>query len=103
MQDRVAEPLGVVDVKAPGRRDDVAVVADLAALLGVEIRAVQQQARLVAGVQRAAAHDGVVLHPAEDVRGDLQADRTSANRRSSAARPDTALTSILRSIADLSS
>ena len=51
---------------APGRRADRAGVADLAALLGVEVRAVEQQADLVVlSPARPVADDGVVLDPAE--------------------------------------
>ena len=43
VQHRIAEPLRVLDFEGAGRRRDRALVADLAALLRVEVRLVQEQ------------------------------------------------------------
>ena len=53
VQHGFAELLRVLDLEGAGRRGDGALVADLAALLGVEVGAVEQQGGLVAGVELA--------------------------------------------------
>ena len=89
VQDGVAEPLRVLDVEvAPVAVRDGAGVADLAALLGVEVGAVEQQRdRRRRPSSLPARDDGVVLDPADDLRRRSCAGRTSASRRSSAVRP----------------
>ena len=68
VQHRVAEPLHVLDLEldatGAGVVDDAG-VADLAALLGVEIGAVEQQRRRLPGPECAGSDDVVAQHPAE--------------------------------------
>ena len=54
-------------VEGAGRRRDGALVADLAALLGVEVGLVQEQGELIAAVELAGVADEVVLDPADDL------------------------------------
>ena len=86
----VTEPLRVFDLEFDAGRKrvvDHARIADLAALLGVEVRAVEQQGRRLPGRERAGADDFVVDDPAENGRVAKVADRTSASRPSRAGRP----------------
>ena len=72
---------------------DRAGVADLPALLGVEVACGRAAARPSSpAFSLPGAHHGVVLHPAEHLRVDDRRGRTSASRRSSAGRPCTAVT-----------
>ena len=67
MQHGIAEPLRVehFELAAIGRADR-ADIADLAALLGVEVRAIEQQGHVFARADASFADDGVVFDPAED-------------------------------------
>ena len=87
VQDAVAELLRVVHLEAAGGRGDQAGIADLAALLGIEVGLVQEQGGLLARRQAAGSDDRVVLDPADDRRLRRRARRTWGSRRSWAVRP----------------
>ena len=73
VQDGVAEFVRVVDLESPRRRAEATRVADLAALLGVEVRAIEEKADFVVFAEDAFAHRDAVLDPAED--GPLRGER----------------------------
>src|SRR5262245_13800351 len=65
VQDTFAKFLRIIDLKPAGGCGDDSSVANLAALLGVEIGAIQQEGNVVVFPEPARNHDGILPHPTE--------------------------------------